>query len=48
MAARKVAPSLVSKAAKAGDCNQAKAIAAAAKAMGASSGGVNKALESCK
>ncbi len=48
MAARKVAPSLVSKAAKGGDCNQAKAIAAAAKAMGASSGGVTKALESCK
>jgi hypothetical protein len=46
--ARKVAPGLVRKAADGGNCSQAKAIAAAAKAMGASTPRVTDALGSCK
>jgi serine/threonine-protein kinase len=46
--ARRAAPGLVSSAAKGGQCGQAKAIAAAAQAMGASSKRVTDALASCK
>ncbi len=46
--ARRAAPGLVSAAAKGGNCGQAKALAAAAQAMGASSKRVTDALASCK